>query len=131
MKPILLDGVGAGFLFFIFALGALFIITILFIEAIVLRKLNYHTAFRQSLLQSAIANALSLAAGFVLTEIDSELFQLDNMSGLALMFGATLLVEFVLLYGMNRAVPVKRTITACFLMNLVSYAIALMIILLK
>ena len=131
MKPILLDGVGAGFLFFIFALGALFIITILFIEAIVLRKLNYHTAFRQSLLQSAIANALSLAAGFVLTEIDSELFQLDNMSGLALMFGATLLVEFVLLYGMNRVVPVKRTMTACFLMNLVSYAIALMIILLK
>lgn len=131
MKPILLDGVGAGFLFFIFALGVLFIVTVIFIEAIVLRKMNYHAAFRQSLLHSAVANALSLAAGFVLTEIDSELFQLDNMTGLSLMFGATLLVEFILLYGMNRAVPIKRTLGACFLMNLVSYAIAGLIILLK
>lgn len=131
MKPILLDGIGAGFLFFIFALGALFIITVIFIEAMVLRKMKYHPAFRQSLLHSAVVNALSLAAGFVLTEMDKELFQLDNMSGLALMFGATLLVEFLLLFGMNRAVPVKRTMSACFLMNFVSYAIALVIILLK
>ena len=131
MKPILLDGIGAGFLFFIFALGALFIITVIFIEAMVLRKMKYHAAFRQSLLHSAVANALSLAAGFVLTEMDNDLFQLDNMSGLALMFGATLLVEFLFLYLMNRAVPVKRTMSACFLMNLVSYAIALVIILLK
>lgn len=131
MKPILLDGIGAGFLFFIFALGALFIITVIFVEAIVMRKMGYHPVFRRSLLHSAVANILSLAAGFVLTEIDSDLFQLDNMAGLSVMFGATMLVEFVSLYLMNRAIPVKRTLAVCFVMNLVSYAIALLLILLK
>lgn len=131
MKPILLDGIGAGFIFFIFALGAIFIITVIFIEAIVMRKMNYHPVFRRSLLHSAVANVLSLAAGFALTETDSDLFQLDNMAGLAVMFGVTLVVEFILLFLMNRTTPVKRTMGVCFVMNLVSYAIALLIILLK
>ncbi len=131
MKPILLDGVGAGFLVVIFALGVLFIFAVIFVEAIIMRKMQYHPAFRKSLLHSTVVNALSLAAGFVLINADNNLFQLDNMAGLALMFAMTLVVELLLLYLMNRLVPLKRTLIVCFVMNLFTYAIALLIILLK
>lgn len=129
MKPILLDGVGAGILVFIFALGVLFIITVIFIEAVVLWKMKYHAAYSKALLHSTVANLLSLAAGIALVEIDSELFQLDNRGGLGLMFAVTLVVEGLLLYLMNRAAPLRQTIKVCFLMNLISYAIAVIIIL--
>jgi len=131
VKFFLLDGAGAGILVFIFALGLLFIISIIFIEAVVMWKMKLHPVYGRSLLHSLVVNLVSLAAGFVLVEIDSDLFHLDNMGGLGIMFGMTLLVEYLLLYLMNRTVPVKRLMTICFLMNLVSYAIALLIIIVR
>lgn len=120
---------GAGFLILLFGMGILFIITVIFLEAFVMSLMRYHPAYRQSVLHSLVVNLISLAAGFVLTDIDAELFQLDNWSGLSLMFLVTVVLEFISLYLMNRSLPVMRTLGVCLLMNLVTYAIAVLLIL--
>jgi hypothetical protein len=91
--------------------------------------MRYHPAYKRSLLHSLVVNLISLAAGFVLTDIDGDLFQLDNWSGLSLMFLITVILEFTALYLMNRSMPVMRTLGVCLLMNLLTYAIAVLLIL--
>lgn len=128
MSLYLLDGIGAGFLVYFFGIGLLFIISLIFIEAIVMFWLKYQPLFKTAFLQSLAVNLLSLAGGFLLIKIDSDLFALDNYAGFGLMFLATLLLETLLLYRLNRNKLLKQTIFVSILMNIVTYLMAFFII---
>lgn len=128
MNSILLDGVGAGFLLFLFGLGLLFIIITIVLEAIVMRWAKYQPVFKKALLQSVVVNLVSLAAGFVLSGVSDNLFNISNISGFGLMFGVTIILEFALLYFMNKSTPLAKTLGVCLMMNLVTYAIAFLLL---
>lgn len=128
MKYILLDGVGAGFFLFIFLLGLAFIVVAILIEAVVMKQMKYHAAYKKCLLQSLVANLLSLAAGFLIINSGSGFFQVDNLPGFGVLFAITIAVELMVLYLMNKNEPILRTLKVCVLMNLVTYAIAFLII---
>lgn len=94
-------------------------VTIL-VEAIVLLLLRYNN-FQRSLLHSFAVNAGSLAAGYLLLEILPGLFGVYNIPRLLLLMLITIAVELPLLYLLNRKKPQRRTIVAVSLMNLVTY----------
>jgi hypothetical protein len=127
MKFYLLDGAGAGILIALFGVGILFLLLAVALEAIVIQKMKYQFIFRVSLIQSVVANLVSLAAGFVLSAVSEVQFAIDNYTGLAILFVVTVLLEFIVLYLMNKTKPVRRTLAVCLVMNLVTYAIAFLI----
>ena len=127
MKFYLLDGAGAGILIALFGVGLLFLLLAVALEAIVMQKMKYQFIFRVSLIQSLVANLVSLAAGFVLFTSSESQFGIDNYTGFAILFGVTVLLEFIILYLMNKTKPVRRTLTVCLVMNLLTYAIAFLI----
>lgn len=128
MKIILLDGVGAGFLLVIFGLGLLFIIIAILLEAMIMQWMKFQAEFKTALTQSLAVNIASLAVGFALTSVDSDLFQLNNMTGFGIMFIITVLVELALLYLMNKKLPVQKTMMTCLVMNGATYAAAFLLI---
>lgn len=128
MKYTLLDGVGAGFLVFFFLIGLVFIIVAILMEALVMQKMKYHATYKKCLGQSTVVNLVSLAAGYVIIESGGELFQIDNLAGFAILFAVTVVLEGLVLFLMNNKIPVIQTIKVSLVMNLVSYAIALLII---
>lgn len=130
MNFYLLDGVGAGFILVLFGLGLVFTILAILTEAVVMQKMKYHSGYQMAFIQSLAANLVSLAAGFILFNSDSALFGLANAAGFAIMFGITFLLESVVLYLMNKAVPLRRTLAVSLVMNLVTYTIAVLLILL-
>lgn len=128
MQFFLLDGVGAGFLLFLFGLGLLFIIIVILVEAAVMQWMKYITAYKTAFIHSLTVNLVSLAAGLILAGLNNELFQLKNMAGFGVMFAVTLLIEFLLLFLMNRTKPASRTALVCGVMNAVTYLVAFFII---
>jgi hypothetical protein len=129
MKIILLDGVGAGFLLFIFLLGLVFIVIAILIEAFVIQRMKYQPTYSKSLVQSLVANLASLAAGFILIRSSGDLFQIDNMAGFAILFVISIAIECLVLFLMNKNVPFIQTLKVSAVMNLVTYAIAVLVIL--
>lgn len=128
MSIYLLDGVGAGFLLFLFGLGILFLIIAILAEAMVMQLMKYEPVFKKAVLRSFVVNLISLAAGFILTSSSSALFHLENMAGFALMFAVTMLIETTGLYLMYKEKPLARTILVSLLMNLLTYLLAYILI---
>ncbi len=130
MKYYLLDGVGAGFLLYFFLLGLAFIVVAILTEAFVMQQMKYHPGYKKCFLQSLVANLVSLAAGYVLVESGTggDLFQINNLAGLAILFGMTVVLEGLILYLMNKNIPIMKTLKVVVVMNLVSYAIAFLLI---
>ncbi|MFN8290538.1 MAG: hypothetical protein U0U70_09790 [Chitinophagaceae bacterium] len=129
MNYYLLDGIGGAFLVMLFGLGLLFILVAILIEAAVMAKMKFMENFKKSLLVSFVANILSMAAGIVLSNADEDLFNLKTLQGFAVYFAVTLVIEFIVMYLMNKKVAVQRTLWVCTVMNLVTYAIAAFLIL--
>lgn len=124
MQFFLLDGVGAAFLLVLFGLGLLFIIIAILVEAAVMLWMKYILTYKTAFIHSLTVNVVSLAAGFILSGANSDLFQLNNMAGFGVMFAVTLLVEFLLLYFMNKTKPASQTALVCLVMNAVTYLVA-------
>ena len=129
MKYLLLDGVGAGFLVLFFLVGLVFIVLAILIEAFVMQQMKYHPAFNKCLLQSLLANLASLAAGFVMINSGGNFFQIDNLPGFGVLFITTLALEGLVLYLLNKEMPWRLTWKVCVVMNLVTYAIAALVVL--
>ncbi|MGQ0737957.1 MAG: hypothetical protein ACT4OJ_02750 [Bacteroidota bacterium] len=127
MEFYLLDGAGAGLLIALFGIGILFLLLAIALEAVIMQRMKYQFIFRVSLIQSTVANLVSLASGFVLSSTADDFFAIDNYAGLAVLFAVTVLLEFLVLYLMNRKQPVKRSFIVSLVMNLVTYAIAAII----
>lgn len=126
----LLDGVGGAFLLVVFGAGVLFLFLAVLIEAFVLHKMHFTDTFGRAMLFSFVANLVSTVAGIFLSNVDTELFRLTNIKGFAILFIITVILELAVLYLMNKQSPVKRTLLICVLMNLATYALAAIFIIL-
>ncbi len=124
----LLDGVGAGILLLFFGLGLVFIIAIILLEAWIMQKMKYHAVYKQALLQSLVANLATLGAGFIMIDSGLEIFEMEKPIGFAGLFAATLVLETLILWLMNRKTPFKKTLAVSVVMNLASYLIAFILL---
>ena len=98
---------------------AVIAITIL-AEAVVMLLMKYNN-FGKSLLHSLILNLASVAVGYILVETVPALFGNYDIPHLLLLMLITIAVELPLLYLLNRKKPVRDTILAASLVNLVTY----------
>ncbi len=98
---------------------AVIAITIL-AEAVVMLLMKYNS-FGKSLLHSLILNLASVAVGYILVETVPALFGNYDIPHLLLLMLITIAVELPLLYLLNRKKPVRDTILAASLVNLVTY----------
>ena len=120
MRIYLLDGAAAGL---ILALLMIFMLAAIVLEGLTLLLLKYNKAGR-AFLDSFVVNIASLAFGFLLltTRFGLE-FTSNDYLDFFLIFVITVVVEFIVLYLMNRQKPVKKTLVAAIVINLVSYSL--------
>ena len=118
MKLYLLDAGGAGLAF---AALIIFIIIAVSIEAIVMLVMKYNKAGK-AFLDSFLVNIASLAGGFILNSFIDDLFE-SGLVNLLILYVITLVIEFILLYLLNRKLPAGKTFLVCAVMNIVSYGI--------
>lgn len=98
----------------------LLITATILVEAAIMYWLKYNR-FTRSLLHSFLANITSLAAGFLLIEVLPRFFGKYSIGNLLALMLITILVEFPVLYLLNRTKPLKSTATVCVVMNVVTY----------
>lgn len=122
MKYYMLDAGGAGLLIIFIGLGILFLFIAIFLEAIVMSVFKYNE-FKKALLHSLIVNMASLCVGFILEEVVSDGLDASQWEILLILYGVTLIVETPILYAMNRAKPVLKTIQVSLVMNFLTYVI--------
>ena len=120
MRIYLLDGAAAGL---ILALLIIFMLAAIVLKGLTLLLLKYNKAGR-AFLDSFVVNIASLAFGFLLltTRFGLE-FTSNDYLDFFLIFVITVVVEFIVLYLMNRQKPVKKTLVAAIVINLVSYSL--------
>ena len=128
MNIYLLDGVGAVFFVFLFGLGAVFLLIAIFTEAWIMVKMKYIDEYRKALPPSVTANLVTLIVGFLIISKTGVTTSSDWLN-IALLFVSTVAVESVVLYLMNKDKPVSRAVRVSLVMNLVTYAIAYLILL--
>ena len=80
-----------------------------------------YNAFLRSLLHSFIANAVSLAAGFLLIDLLPKIFNSYGLSNLFVLMLITIAIELPVLYLLNRSKVFKQTLLAVIFMNVISY----------
>lgn len=128
MTLYLLDGVGAGFLLLLFALGIAFLLIAILLEAFIMQWMKFELIFQKALIRSLAVNLISLAAGFLLTSIDAEFFELSNPAGFAIFFAVTVLVEFVFLHILYAEKSFSDKLKVSIVMNLCTYLLAFILI---
>ena len=119
MNFYLLDAAGAGL---VLGFLVIFMLLAIFAEAITLLLLKYNNAGR-CFLDALLVNIASLIVGFFIARYNSTGLDMTENSylDLFLLFLITTVVEFAVLYLLNRKKPVSKTIIAAIAMNLVSY----------
>ncbi|MCX8020298.1 MAG: hypothetical protein N2747_07395 [Chitinophagaceae bacterium] len=96
------------------------------VEALLLTAIKYQP-LRHSLWQSLVINALSTALGIVIRLFTPFLF-LEGDFYLLKLFLLTLIIEFPILYLLNKMKPVSKTALACLIINVVSYLLLILYI---
>jgi hypothetical protein len=121
MRLYLLDAGGAGLAF---AALIVFIIIAVVVEAIVMLLMKYNKAGK-AFLDSFLVNIASLAAGFILSAFVGEIFYLTDsiLLNWLILYVLTVVVEFLLLYLLNRKQPTGKTFLMSAVMNVASYII--------
>ena len=120
MKLYLLDGAAAGL---ILGLLVIFMLAAIVFEGLALLLLKYNNAGR-AFLNSFLVNIASLVFGFLLLTTRFGLaFTGNDYLDFFLIFLITVVVEFIVLYLMNRQKPIKKTLVAATVINLVSYSL--------
>ena len=120
MKIYLLDAGGAGL---IFGFLIIFMLIAILIEAATMAVMKYNK-FGKALLDSLIANIVSLCLGFIFIQFFDSLDITDNyLLNMLILFLSTVAIEFAALYLLNQSKPAIKTLTACFIMNIFTYAI--------
>jgi ABC-type uncharacterized transport system permease subunit len=123
----LLDAGGAGLYYLVIGIFVAFIIVAILLEAVVMQQMKYNVNFKKALLDSFVANVVTLAMGFVLIEYISDYFNSTEWPVLLILYGITVLTEWGVLCLLNKAHSVKRALIVSLLMNLVSYSILFLI----
>lgn len=122
----LLDVVDASAAKLIWWSFALVIATTAIVEFIVMLLMKYND-WKKSLLDAFIVNIASLAAGMVLIEFISRVFNNLTIVNIIYLFLITLVVEGGLLFLLNRKKPFSRTALVTLIMNAVTYALFILV----
>lgn len=130
MNFYLLDMGGAGLYNAALLILIVFILFAVLIEAFVMKLMNYNP-FGKAFLHSAIVNLVSLAAGFILVTSFEGQFDIYTTDGFFEMFGLTILLEGVVLYFLNNTRSFWKTLLVSLVMNVVSYVLLLLFIVLS
>lgn len=123
----LLDAGGAGLAYLVIGIFVAFIVFAILAEAAVMMFMKYNSRFKKTLLDSFIANAVTLALGFVLIEYVSDYFNSTDTVALLILYAITVLGEWGVLCLLNKAHSVKRGLVVSLVMNLVSYSVLFLI----
>jgi hypothetical protein len=121
MEFFILDAGGAGLIYLAYGILVLFMILVIVVEALILVVLKYNSVSR-SLRDSSIINIASLAVGFVLLEYTNDLVNLDTLQDFLILYIVTVIIEFGILWMLNKARPISRTLGICIFMNILTYA---------
>ena len=119
MNQFILDAGGA-VLILVFAVIFLFITVV--VEGLIMWVMKYNNAGK-SFLDALIINLVSMAAGYLLTLVSGRPFDLDNLSDFLILYIITFVIEFIVLYFLNRKLPVQKTLLTAIVINIVSYLI--------
>ena len=119
MNQFILDAGGA-VLILVFAVIFLFITVV--VEGLIMWIMKYNNAGK-SFLDALIINLVSMAAGYLLTLVSGRPFDLDNLSDFLILYIITFVIEFIVLYFLNRKLPVQKTLLTAIVINIVSYLI--------
>ncbi|MEO6612920.1 MAG: hypothetical protein ABIT05_10570 [Chitinophagaceae bacterium] len=122
MKLYLLDAGGAGLIFVAIGVALIFMIIAILVEAFVMMGFKYH-AFKKSLVDSTIVNVASLVAGLLLVSSSEDVFNISTTGGFLLLFGITVVIEFIGLYLLNKHQSLGKTALVCVTMNMITYFI--------
>jgi len=119
MNFYLLDAAAPGL---IFGVMIIFMIVTIILEAVTMIIMKYNKA-GNAFLGSFLANLVSMGAGFMILFSGSDLFEIDDrpILSLGILFLITVVLEFLILYMLNRKLPVQKTLIAAIVINLVSY----------
>lgn len=119
MNFYLLDAAAPGL---IFGVMIIFMIITIVLEAVTMIIMKYNKAGK-AFLDSFLANLVSMGAGFVILFSGSGLFEIADSAILSvgILFLITVVIEFLMLYFLNRKLPVQKTLMAAIVINLVSY----------
>ncbi len=96
-------------------------VAVVVLEALILFFTRY-SSFPKSLLYSAVVNIASLAAGMLYSAVYKTQIA-DTLNGFLAAFAATVLIETIGLFLLNRSKKISTTIGAGLLINIASYAI--------
>lgn len=119
MNQFILDAGGA-VLILVFA--AIFLFITVVVEGLIMWIMKYNNAGK-SFLDALIINLVSMAAGYLLTLVSGRPFDLDNLSDFLILYIITFVIEFIVLYFLNRKLPVQKTLLTAIVINIVSYLI--------
>lgn len=125
--PFILLDAGGAFLLLIPVLLILFMVGIIFLEAFIMKVFNY-AVFKRCLRDSAIANLFSLGMGIMVSLMLSR-FHLSQLILLILFFLLTIAAEMSALLLLNKTGPKKQIVLASLVMNLASYLVLSLLLL--
>lgn len=119
MNLFLLDAGGAGL---VFGIMIIFMIAAVVIEALLMVVMKYNMAGK-AFLDAFLVNLTSLVAGYILLWTTGELFYYFDSPFLnwLTLYSITVVIEFVILYLLNRRHRVGKTFLTCVIMNVASY----------
>jgi hypothetical protein len=129
MQMFLLDVVDAGsYDNGLWRLIAVVLCTI-FVEMAVMRLMKYNN-WKKSLLDAAIVNVASVSAGMLIVQLAPDLFNDLSIINLLKLFLITLVIETAILQLLNRNKVFKKTALVSLVMNLTSYILYTILIVL-
>ena len=119
MNFYLLDAAAPGL---IFGLMIIFMIVTIVLEALAMIIMKYNKAGK-AFLDSFLANLVSMGAGFLILFSGTGLFEIADSAilSIVILFLITVVIEFLILYLLNRKLPVHKTLMAAIVINLISY----------
>ena len=123
----LLDAGGASLYYFFFALFVAFVLFAILAEAGVMILMKYNIKFKKAFLDSFLANLATFTLGFVLIEFVSDFFNSTELFNLFVLYIMSVLMEWGVLFLLNRAKPAKQSFVVAVVMNLPTYAFLVLI----
>jgi hypothetical protein len=123
----LLDAGGASLYYFFFALFVAFVLFAILAEAVVMILMKYNLKFKKAFLDSFLANLATFTLGFVLIEFVSDFFNSTELFNLFVLYIMSVLMEWAVLFFLNRAKPAKESFVVAVVMNLPTYAFLVLI----
>ncbi len=119
----LLDAGGAALLVIVLGAGILFLVLAIVIEAFFIKGMGLVEHFGKAMLQSFLANLITVIAGYLLMFAAGEYFFDYIWVTLALCYIITVLIEAKILQAMNHGSTFRGTLRVSTYMNIVTYVV--------